>query len=381
MDKKMYILASKIRTAQDIKANKLTHLIIASARIGHDFRVSGTDTRLFAGEKNEAPLPSSVASCVIADDKWEEIAKIKAANPHLKIIVSIGGRIADGFSDMAASSVTRRIFSDSVSSYVSAHNLDGVDIDWEFPTVAGRGFGKTRPQDRENFTALLKALRESIGAEKELSFCASAFEWYLDAIELIETTRWANCVHIMTYGMAGTWDTETRHQANLYSSPTDPFRYSKESADKSVARYIDAGMPPEMLCIGASAYGVEFRGITGEADKELPGLYQKFSAKEPHIWRDGVIPYNILEKYYINKNGYMRYWDEYSKAPYLYSEAEKAFISYEDAQSIREKVRYATETHLGGMICHEYNADANYVLTKAFTSDYTEAISEVVAAI
>jgi len=84
---------------------------------------------------------------------------LKKTNPHLKIIISIGGWQADGFSD-AALTDRRAPCSRIVPSNSSAIRARRVDIDWEYRTgVAGI---KYRTEDRQNFTRLLKALRDRL---------------------------------------------------------------------------------------------------------------------------------------------------------------------------------------------------------------------------
>jgi chitinase len=363
MDIKMCIDASKNWTAVDIKTDRLTHLIITSARIGGDFCISGTDTRVFSGEKNDVALPCGVCVCTLPEDKWDEINKIKEANPQIKIILSVGGPNAEGFSDMASTAVTRRIFAQSAAEFLKLHNLDGIDINWQYPSVPLRGHIKTRPQDRENFTGLLRELREALGKEPELSFCAPSSAWFTEAVDLYESARYINTIHLLTYSMAG--DNETRHHTNLFTSNADPHEYKSESADKTVSRYIELGIPPEMLCIGYAAYGMEFRGVSDTGSFEFPGLYRKFAAKDPHVWPNGIISYDTLERYYIDKNSFIRYHDDFSKAPFLYSESEKAFISYDDPISVKEKAAYVTKNKLSGLVCHEYMYDTNLALLSA----------------
>jgi chitinase len=356
----MYLMATKNWKAEDIDTESISHLIIAFARIGGDFKISDWEMRLNAGDKNDIPLPDIVSSPLISVDKWAEIEKIRAKNPKLKIIGAVGGWGAEGFSDMAETPVTIDIFTDSVAEYVQKHNLDGFDLDWEYPT-APRGIIKTRPSDRENFTALLKSVREKIGPDKEISYCTAAGKWFLDAIELYETVRYANSIHIMTYDMAGTWDTETRHHTNLYTNPNDPESYKESSVSLSAGYYLNEGIPPEAITIGYAAYGREFRGVASSVNN---GLYQKFTSKNPHIWQGGTIDFDTLEKYYINKNGYTRFWDEHSRAPYLYSQTERNFITYDDCESVREKAKFAKEKKLGGIMCWEYTNDMQAKLMK-----------------
>ena len=87
--------------------------------------------------------------------------------PHLKVLVSVGGWGADGFSDAALTDATRSLFARSVAKFMRNNRLDGIDIDWEYPCSSGGGI-KSRPEDRENFSLLLEALRRELdrcGAE------------------------------------------------------------------------------------------------------------------------------------------------------------------------------------------------------------------------
>ena len=47
--------------------------------------------------------------------------------------------------------------------------------------------------------------------------------------------------------------------------------------------------------------------------------------------------------------GWVRYWDDTAKVPYLYNATENKFISYDDPQSIDLKVKYALSKQLGGV--------------------------------
>ena len=86
------------------------------------------------------------------------LPKLREWNPEMKIVLSVGGWGADGFSDMAMTEEGRRNFAKSCLDAVEKYNLDGIDIDWEHPCNDAAGIGAD-PRDKENFTALLKTLR------------------------------------------------------------------------------------------------------------------------------------------------------------------------------------------------------------------------------
>ena len=58
---------------------------------------------------------------------------LKKSNPSLKILVSVGGWTADGFSDAALTEASRDTFASSVIEMLRQYDLDGVDLDWEYP--------------------------------------------------------------------------------------------------------------------------------------------------------------------------------------------------------------------------------------------------------
>ncbi len=68
-----------------------------------------------------------------ADDAVHLIAllALKKENPALKILVSVGGWQAEGFSDAALTTRSRAIFARSAVELLRRYGLDGIDLDWE----------------------------------------------------------------------------------------------------------------------------------------------------------------------------------------------------------------------------------------------------------
>jgi len=94
---------------------------------------------------------------------------IEAGKPVLTVLVSVGGWLWSGaFSDMALTKESRGIFIASVVEFVRQHQLDGLDVDWEYPGLPGAE-PHFRVEDKQNYTLLLKELRTRFnGLEKEL---------------------------------------------------------------------------------------------------------------------------------------------------------------------------------------------------------------------
>ena len=333
--------------AEDINGKKLTTLNIAFAHIKDK-------TNIYIKDIEDSP--EGVAGF---KNLFEEITKVQARYPKLRVNLSIGGWGADGFSDMAQSSETRKEFIDNVISWIKEYDFNGVDIDWEYPVNGGWGTIKSRPEDRQNFTFLMAELREAVdgltkktGKRYEISFAAGANPDYLTWIEPEKVAQIVDYVKVMCYDFYGGWSETTGHLANLYANPKKP---DDINVDMVIQNFINAGFPEKKILLGVPFYG---RGWRGVPDIEN-GLYQK---PEEAIFPDGVTYPDIVEQF-LNRPGFERYWDDDAKAPYLYNG--DIWISYEDEQSLKEKMKYIRKKGLGGVMIWEYAHDMNNVLFDA----------------
>ncbi|MDE2053780.1 MAG: chitinase, partial [Xanthomonadaceae bacterium] len=84
-------------------------------------------------------------------------------DPNLKVDISVGGWAAGGFSEAAGTAAGRKAFADSAAQMLVAHDADGLDIDREYPGHNESGIASS-PNDRRNFTLLLKTVRASLDA-------------------------------------------------------------------------------------------------------------------------------------------------------------------------------------------------------------------------
>jgi chitinase len=319
-----------------IHPEKLTHINFAFARI----------------------TPAGQAA--VADGDFEasllHLVALKTANPRLKVIVSIGGWMADGFSDAALTDASRSLFADSAVELLRRFSADGIDIDWEYPGQGVAGI-KYRAEDRQNFTRLLKVLREKLdvasaaqgrtGGGRYTLTIASADREYFDHTEMDKLHKYLDWINVMSYDFFNSLTPTTGHHAGLYRAaaalPTD------RDADDSVKQHLAAGIPPEKIVLGVAFYGRGFTGVE-PIDNGLRQHYERF---------EGAHDYSELAGKFIGKQGFVRYWDERAKAPYLWNSASRTFISYDDPQSIRIKARYVKAHHLGGMMFWELSEDRN----------------------
>ncbi|HBF37141.1 MAG TPA: chitinase [Firmicutes bacterium] len=316
--------------ARDIDVQRLTHINLAFAEI--------SDGKIINKIK-----PAQLQS----------IKKMKRMNKKLKILISVGGWGTDGFSDAALTDESRIKFAKSVADYIHHYQLDGVDIDWEFPVI-GAGDKKGLPEDKNNFTLLMQELRDKLDKRAKrdhrqylLTFAANISLFYINSVELEKLSPLVDFINLMAYDFHGKWEHTTGLHTNLYSTPEDP---TSLSADFGVKRYILAGVPPEKLILGTAFYGYGWSRVTNVNN----GRYQTATGECK------TYSYQNLAHNYINRNGFLRYWDDQAKAPYLWNG--DTFITYEDQESLLYRTTYIRANQLGGIMIWEYCHDLDGTL-------------------
>ena len=179
---------------------KLTHLIFC---FGH---LKGN--RLSIGSTEDS---ATIRSMVLK----------KRLNPELKVMLSLGGWGGCATcSDVFSTSTGRQEFAQSVKEVTTYFGTDGIDMDWEYPSIAGFPGHTFRPEDKENFTALLKEIRAVNGEDFEISFAAGGFTEYIQsAVDWTEVVKYTDFINIMTYDLVHGFSTVSGHHTPLYSTP------------------------------------------------------------------------------------------------------------------------------------------------------------------
>lgn len=292
-----------------------------------------------------------------------QIQALKAKNPDLKVLVSVGGWGADGFSDAALTDSSREKFSRSAVELVKQYGLDGFDVDWEFPGQPGPGI-KFRPEDQQNFTLMLKSLREYLDALSDergrtgddrylLTIASNDNQRFFDFTEMDKLHVYLDFVNVMTYDMFSSGSKTTGHHTGLYRSvgPDAPTRTSEDA----MQRHLDAGIPPRKIVLGVAFYGRGWAGV----QEENNGLFQ------PYERFAGAWGYDHITKNFNDATGFTRYWDDSAKAPYLWSADSTMLISYDDPESMKHKAEFVRSRNLGGIMYWEHSHDPDETLLDA----------------
>ncbi len=304
-----------------------------------------------------------------AGPKLEALVRQKERNPDLKVMIACGGWGADGFSDMALTPESRAKFIQSAREFITEYQLDGMDMDWEYPGISGAGT-MARPEDTLNFTALMKGLRkmlDSFDQPKLLTFASAGWKRYYDFIEVQEVMQYADFMNVMTYDQVSGESMYTGHHTPLGHVDREeivktPFQRHLDSlavangnpvsGPHSVERIVDflieRGVKPAQIIIGAAFYGRVWKGVPPVNQ----GLYQR--GRSIHI---GWYAYHQIRSKYEPDSSFVRYWDEKAKAPFMYQAADSLLLSYDDTVSVALKTRYAIDKRLGGIMFWELGND------------------------
>ncbi|MCF6136521.1 glycoside hydrolase family 18 protein [Pseudalkalibacillus berkeleyi] len=328
----------------DIDASKLTHLNYAFANISEDGKIAVGDPAIDLAN-------------------FQQLQELKKQNLHLKTLISVGGWTwSERFSDVALTEQSRTKFAESVLAFVQKYGFDGVDLDWEYPVSGGQPDNINRPEDKHNYTLLLKKIRETFDAADKaylLTIASGASAVHASHLELDQLHRYVDYIQLMTYDIHGEWDELTGMNAPLYQDPDSRF-YHEWSVHNAVQMFIERGVPAEQIVMGLPLYGRMFK----QPAEESNSLYQPFTGGGK------AISYAALERDFIGKNGFTKHWEEDSQVPWLTDNS--TFISYDDPKSIGLKTDYIKAKQLGGAMMWELSQDPDEVLVKKVYKELKE---------
>lgn len=256
----------------------------------------------------------------------KEMVALKEKNPQLKVILSIGGWTAGGFSEMASDEGRRSRFIADCAKKCEEYNLDGIDIDWEYPGSSAAGI-KSSPDDRDNFTLLIKGLKETLGKKKLVTYASDAWGKHVNWKDVI---KYLDFVNVMVYDMGR----PPYHNAALY-----PSEMSRFSVQQAIQAHLDAGVPANKIVLGIPFYG---HGAVKLGAEDYVGFDEVY-----------------------NFDKYEHKWDSVAMVPYIVNKEGKMLVTYDDEESIKLKCDYALRMGVLGVMYWEYRYDdADETLTR-----------------
>ncbi|MEW6121122.1 MAG: glycosyl hydrolase family 18 protein [Pseudomonadota bacterium] len=347
----------------DVPAGQLTDLIYAFAKIDSSGRVALYDS--YAAVEKTFSAADSVDGVA---DTWDQalagnfnqILELKAINPDLKVSIAVGGWTLSGpFSDVAATEAGREVFAQSLVDFLTKYSMfDGVDFDWEYPGGGGLASNTVRAEDGANYALLLAEVREkldaleaSTGRDYTISVASPAGADKIATFNLEGLAPYVDFFNLMAYDFHGGWESTTGHQAPLYDTVGGNYDIAT-----AVQLYLDAGVAPSAIVLGAPMYTRAWSGVSDGGDG---GWNAATSGLAPGSFEAGVYDYkDLLQKVQDPNSGWKLYWDDEAQAAYVYNEQLKIFSTIETPSSIALKSEWAQSMGLGGMMFWDLSNDA-----------------------
>ena len=274
----------------------------------------------------------------------QKLVSLKNTNPNFKVLISLGGWSGCATcSDIFSSKKDRRIFAKSVKEITKYFGIDGIDLDWEYPAIAGFPGHKYQPADKENFTSLINQLRKKMGKNYEITFAAGGFKQYInESVDWKKVMGKVNFINLMTYDLVSGYDSTTGNHTALFSTG-----HQSGSTNAAVNQLISLGVPKNKIVIGAAFYGKEWENV---ADTGY-GIYQHGKYRTNITFRNFDVGMSA-------DSGFISHWDSVANAPYMYNPVRKLFVTYDDKRSITLKTKYALDKGLGGIMFWELAYDS-----------------------
>ncbi|KAG0349633.1 hypothetical protein BG005_010885 [Podila minutissima] len=335
-------------------------------------------------------------------------ALVKRGNAAgVPILMSIGGWTgSQTFSTIVADAGLRKTFINNAMVFVRNNtlpdyadtpdgwNMDGIDIDWEYPAREGAICNTVSPNDSANYLQLLKELRAQMDLEfpsKHKLLTAAVRVQPFDGTNgkpmsnVAAYVPYFDWISIMAYDIMGSWSDTTGPNApfNNPAPPGDPYSFTQ-----AIGAWTSAGWPLDKLVVGTAFYG---RSVTASVDMNAQNPITMFVPHTATVPKGGPADTNDVN-FYCNEgavysglwkwkeirgsiltggpttpaSGWNRYWDNTTQTPWLFRASDKTFLSYDDPQSLKIKVDYARNTGLRGVMLwdmsYDYNAELINVL-------------------
>ena len=229
--------------------------------------------------------------CIDNENRLRQIVALKKKNQKLEVQLSVGGWGSGNFSEMAADPEKRKAFAEDCRRVVDEYGLDGIDIDWEYPGSSAAGISSS-PEDKANYTLLMKDLRKALGKDKLLTLASPAT---VSFYEFKPIMPYVDFVNIMAYDL----NRPPYHHSALFRSDLS----GDMTADEGVRAHIEAGVPAEKIVLGVPFYGHGKKG-------EFPDFID---------YRDIKVSEGLKEMY-----------DEVACMPYLVNESGEMVICFDN---------------------------------------------------
>ncbi|KAG2368116.1 glycoside hydrolase [Suillus spraguei] len=268
---------------------------------------------------------------------FKAIYKLKQQNRHLKVLLSIGGwTYSPKFHPIVVNPALRANFVRSAVRLLEDYGLDGLDVDYEYPSNEHQARG---------YAALLRELRAGLDHHAQMKGIYHRFLLTIAApcgpdnyqkLHVREMDQYLDFWNMMAYDFSGSWDSVANHQANIYGGPI--------SASHAIEWYSANGVPRSKMVLGIPLYGRSFMNTPG------PGA--PFSGIGPGSWEQGVYDYRALPL-----PGSYVFQDDKALASWSHDYQKQEMVSFDNEQVGHWKGDWIRREGLRGSMFWELSGD------------------------
>ncbi|KAL0938067.1 chitinase [Colletotrichum truncatum] len=198
-----------------------------------------------------------------AEFQFQQFKKLKGP----KRIISFGGWV---FSAEAPNypifrngvkAENRNKLADNLVKYVVDNGLDGLDLDWEYPSAPDLpDIPKGDLSEATDYLRLLALIRSKLPKDKSLSIAAPASFWYLKQFPIKAISELLDYIVYMTYDLHGQWDAGNKWASTGCPSGNCLRSHINRTETMSALTMITkAGVPSNKVLVGVSSYGRSFQ--------------------------------------------------------------------------------------------------------------------------
>ncbi|CCH34931.1 glycoside hydrolase family 18 protein [Actinosynnema sp. NPDC047251] len=299
---------------------------------------------------------------------FNQLKQLKAKYPKLKVYISLGGWSGSKyFSDAALTAESRAAHVKSCVDLWLKGNLagaapgaaaglfDGIDLDWEWPSSEANPGNVIRPEDKDNFTALLKEYRKQFsqlswrtGKHYDLTAFLPANPGMIDrGFDVPKVFSLLTFGTTQGYDYHGSWDPLTNQQSALRTPAGDPTG-TNFSTQVVIDHYLKKGAPRDKIVMGVPFFSRGWTGVRNENN----GLFQPATGAAPGTFEAGYEDYRTLKK---QLDKFKVHRDPKAGHAWLFDGT--TFWTWDDPTELKRKGRYVVDRRLGGAMIWSLDSD------------------------
>lgn len=305
-------------TINDLKPELCTHLVYLHA--------------VTEGESLEA---------INGDDTgfYQAFNDLKKKHRHLKTLLSVGswneGSVK--YSQLAADPERRKRFALNAAAFVKGNGFNGMHFHWEFP--ANRGGAR---EDKTNFPLLLRDIK-AVFEQENLYLTAMVRVWYdvvVSAYDLRSIAQHVDKIFMMTFDMAGYWDSKIGFSAPLNG-------IDEKNVESSVKFFASEGVQASKMVIGLPFYG---RTFVSRNEGNIGNPSESYAFGGAYYLENGFLGYNEICHMKNEERFETRFDDKASQAVSKFVKDGKTHVvTYDTPRSVANKMQFVVDKGIAGV--------------------------------